>query len=356
MEMRIAVIAPVWIPIPPEGYGGIERMLKLLVDELVELGHEITLFASGGSRTSGQHRIYCVDPPTHHMGETLYDAYHVGQAFGDISKGGFDVVHDNSGFLGPAFARFLPLPVVHTLHGPFTAEVTMFYSAFGDDCFYVAISQSQKNRCAGLNYLGVVYNAVDIEQNRYLGEKEDYLVHISRICEDKGTEIAVRMAKEKGWRLLLGGKIDSGRDREYFELKVRPFVDGEQIVYLGEVGQDEKVRIVSRARAFIFPIQWEEPFGLVMAESLACGTPVLALKRGAAPEVVEHGRTGFLADTLEELCGYQARISELEPEVCRKEAETRFSPRTMAESYLSIYSRAIELFHSRMKLDRLQPV
>jgi len=330
-------------------------MLKLLVDELVELGQEVTLFASGGSRTRGRQCVYCIEPPTYHMGETLYDAYHVGQAFRDISEGGYDVVHDNSGLLGPAFSRLVPLPVVHTLHGPFTAEMIMFYSAFRDSCYYVAISHSQRSRCDSLDYLGVVHNAVDIEQHRYLGEKEDYLVHVSRICEDKGTEQAVRMARDKGWRLMLGGKIDPGRDREYFESRVRPLVDGERITYLGELEQEDKVRLVSRARAFLFPIQWEEPFGLVMAEALACGTPVLALRRGAAPEVVEHGRTGFLADTLEELYSYLDRIDELDPEVCREEATRRFSPRTMAENYLSIYTKAVELHHQRVKLGRVKP-
>lgn len=353
--MRIAIIAPAWIPVPPEGYGGIERVLKLLVDELVERGHDITLFASGLSRTLARQVGYFKEAPTGYIGVTLYDAYHAGQAFRDIVHGGYEVIHDHSGFLGPAFAHLVPLPVVHTLHGPFIPETIMFYSAFRDDCCYVAISRSQMYSCSRLNYVGVVPNAVDIEQHRYLGEKEDYLVYISRICEDKGTENAVRLARDKGWRLLLGGKIDPGRDRDYFESRVRPYVDGKRIVFLGEVLQEEKARIVSRARAFIFPIQWDEPFGLVMAESLACGTPVLALRRGAVPEVVEHGRTGFLANTMEELSHYLDRVDELEPEVCRKEAERKFSPRTMAESYLGIYAKAIELYGAELKGKQVLP-
>ncbi|MBC7230018.1 MAG: glycosyltransferase family 4 protein [Actinobacteria bacterium] len=340
--MRIAMVAPVWIPIPPDGYGGIERVLKLLVDELVDRGEEVTLFAAGDCRTRARQRIVLEHAPTQHMGETLFDALHVGQAYREISAGGFDIVHDHSGFLGPAFAGLLPLPVVHTLHGPFTRDTRLFYENFKNDCWYVAISRKQMDGCPGLNYLGVVPNGVDVEEYRLQGEKDDYLVCVSRICEAKGTENAVRLALKTGHRILLAGKIDPGADREYFETRVKPLLDGERAVYLGEVSQEEKVRLVSRARAFIFPIQWEEPFGLVMAEALACGTPVLATRWGAVPEVVEHGVTGFLADTPEELEPYLERIDEIDPAACRRAAEERFSPRAMADSYLEIYRKALE--------------
>ncbi len=341
--MRIAMIAPVWIPIPPEGYGGIERMLKLLVDELVAMGEEVTLFAAGPSRTRARQRITIEEAPTKHMGETLFDAYHVGKAYRDVAAGEYDIVHDHAGLLGTAFARLLPLPVVHTLHGPFTRDSRTFYEAFKDDCYYVAISSRQMEGCPGLRYLGVVANAVDIEEHRFQAEKEDYLVCVSRICEAKGTEHAVRLALQTGNRILLAGKIDPGRDREYFESRVEPLLDGERADYLGEVSQKEKVRLVAGARAFLFPIQWEEPFGLVMVEAMACGTPVLATRLGAVPEVVEHGVTGFLADSPEELAPYIGRIDELDPLACRLAAEKRFSPRVMAESYLDVYRRALEI-------------
>jgi glycosyltransferase involved in cell wall biosynthesis len=340
--MRIAVIAPPWIPVPPLGYGGIERVLKLLVDELVAQGHEVTLFAAGPCDTEAEVCKFLDEAPTDKMGHTLYDAYHVGQAFREIFRGGFDIVHDHSGFLGPAFAGLLETPLVHTLHGPFLPEIVEFYTAFKDSCFYVAISNNQMMSCPNLNYLGVVHNAVDIEEHRYLGVKEDYLACVSRICEDKGTVNAVRLARGSGMRLVLAGKIDPGRDREYFEKHVFPHVDGDRVIYAGEVSQEEKVRIISRARAFLFPIQWDEPFGLVMAEALACGTPVLATRWGAVPEVVEHGLTGFLADTPEELAPYLKRIDELDPLTCRRRAEERFSPRVMAEGYVELFEQALE--------------
>ena len=348
--MRIAMIAPVWIPIPPEGYGGIERVIALLVDGLTREGHDVTLFAAGPCRTTAGQVTSMQEPPTQHMGETLFDAYHVGQAYRDIAGGEYDVVHDHAGFLGPAFASLIPQPVVHTLHGPFTNDTRMFYEAFKDDCYYVAISQRQRECGPALNYLGVVPNAVDMEEHSYEGVKEDYLVCVSRICEAKGTEQAVLLAMEKGKRILLAGKIDAGSDQEYFDRCIRPHIDGERVVYLGEVSSQEKVRALQRARAFIFPVQWEEPFGLVMVEAMACGTPVLATRWGAVPEVVEHGVTGFLAETPDGLLEFIDRLDELDPLVCRRKAEERFSPEVMAASYLDIYRRALE-----MHADRLQP-
>jgi glycosyltransferase involved in cell wall biosynthesis len=347
--MRIAMIAPVWIPIPPEGYGGIERVIALLVDELVGEGHDVTLFAAGSSRTRAKQVTYMQEPPTLHMGETLFDAYHVGQAYRDIDGGDYDVVHDHAGFLGPAFAGLIHQPVVHTLHGPFTRDTRMFYEAFKKDCYYVAISQRQRECGPDLNYLGVVPNAVDIDEHSYESEKEDYLVYVSRICEAKGAEQAVLLAMEKGQRILLAGKIDAGGDQEYFDRCIRPHVDGERVVYLGEVSTQEKVYILQRARAFLFPIQWEEPFGLVMVEAMACGTPVLATRWGAVPEVVEHGLTGFLADSPTGLLEYFDRLDELNPLACRREAEERFSPEVMAASYLEIYRKAIEMHPTRLR-------
>jgi glycosyltransferase involved in cell wall biosynthesis len=345
--MRVAVIAPAWIPVPPEGYGGIERMLKLLVDELVEMDVDVTLFASGFCRTRAKQVMFHQRAPVEHMGETLHDAYHVGQAFKYIAAEDYDLVNDHSGFLGVAFASLLDVPVVHTLHGPFQTETKMFYSAFANDVFYVAISDYQRSCFPELNYLGTIHNAVDIVEHRPSLEKEDYLVYISRVCEDKGSHHAARIARENGYRLVMAGKIDPGEDTEYFKREVQPLLDGERIVYLGEVTQERKIELLAKARAFLFPIQWEEPFGLVMTESLACGTPVVATRWGSIPEVVTHGKTGFIADELDEIPAYLERLDEIDPRACREEAERRFSPRVMAEQYLKIYEQAIQLYRRR---------
>ncbi len=335
--MKIAVLAPVWIPVPPDGYGGIERVLKLLVDGLVDLGHEVTLYASGDSRTKARQVIFMEDPPTDKIGQTLYDAYHVGEAFREMRKRHFDLVSDHSGFLGVAFAPFLDAPLVHTLHGPFHEPVKRFYRAFNDDAFFIAISECQRSHCPDLNYLGVAPNAVDTELHRPSGKKEDYYVCVGRVCEAKGTHHAVRIARETGVRLKLAGKIDAGKDYTFFQREVQPFLDGDRIVYLGEVSEEEKVELVARARGFLFPIQWEEPFGLVMAESLACGTPVITTHRGAAPEVVEDGKTGFVVRELAEFPRAMRDLDSIDPAVCRTEAEHRFSPHAMALRYVSLF-------------------
>ncbi len=339
--MKIAVIAPVWIPIPPQGYGGIERVLKLLVDGLVELGHAVTLYASGESRTAAAQVIYMEEPPTAMMGQTLYDAYHVGQTFEDIASQDFDLVSDHSGFLGVAFASFLAAPVVHTLHGPFHEPIKRFYRAFNHAAFFIAISDCQRRGCPDLNYLGVAHNAVDTVLHRFQGDKQDFYVCVGRICEAKGTHHAVRIARETGSRLILAGKIDAGPDRAFFESEVKPYLDGERITYLGEISEEEKVTLLGRARGFIFPIQWEEPFGLVMAESLACGTPVITTRWGAAPEVVEDGVTGFVLDDLAEFPRAMRELDRIDPAVCRAEAERRFSPRAMALRYESLFQLAL---------------
>ncbi len=335
------MIAPVWIPVPPDGYGGIERMLKLLVDELVDMGVDVTMYCAGGSNTRAEQVVFFEDAPTEHMGESIYECYHTGHAFKDIKDRDFDLVHDHAGFTGVAFANFLSIPMVHTLHGPFEPQVAHFYNGFARDAHYVTISDFQQKKCPDLNYAGVVYNAVDLEEHQPDGEKEDYLVYLSRVCEAKGTHHAVRIARENGWRLVMAGKIDAGRDMEFFQKEIEPYVDGKNIVWLGEVPQDEKVRMLARARCFLFPIEWEEPFGLVMAEANACGTPVITTRWGAAPEVVEHGVTGFVADSLDEIPGFLKRIDEIDPVTCREEVIRRFSPRSMAQGYLDIYEKVL---------------
>ncbi len=344
--MNIAVLAPVWIPVPPQGYGGIERVLKLLVDELVDQGHAVTLYASGGSHTKARQVCYYETAPTLHMGETLFDAYHVGKAYRDIASSGCDVVSDHSGFLGVAMAPMAGVPVAHTLHGPFHEEIKHFYDAFDSDVSFIAISHHQRRCHSPLNYLGVAHNAIDVAGHPFRARKQDYFVSVGRICESKGTHYAVRTALDTGNRLLLAGKIDAGRDQAFFEREVRPYLS-EEIRYLGEIDERDKLELVAGAKAFLFPIQWEEPFGLVMAESLACGTPVIATRWGAVPEVVEHGKTGFVTQSPEGFPEAMLNLERIKPEVCRAEAERLFSPRTMAQTYARYFETALRAYENR---------
>lgn len=339
--MRIAQLAPPWISVPPAGYGGTERVVQQLCDGLTERGHEVVLYASGDSRTRAELRSIFPAQAPHAMGQTSYDARHVAFAFRDIAADRFDLVHDHSGFLGVAFGRCLPAPIVHTVHGAFNAETYPFYQQFAGAVSYVAISKAQRAMAPpGMKWAGVVYNGIETRDWPFSAEKDDYLFAFGRICKAKGFHLSIEAALRTGRKLVIAGVVqDAGR--EYFESQVRPYIDGEQIIYEGEVNEERWRRLFARARAFLFPITWAEPFGLVMIEALAAGTPVIALRRGSVEEVVEHGKTGFICDSLDDIVAAVARLDEINPHACRRAAEERFAVGRMVAAYEAVYRRVL---------------
>lgn len=344
--MRIAVISPPWIPVPPQGYGGIEWVVHLLSEELVRRGHHVTLFATGDSDSSADLRY--VHPEAHpaRMHDGFLDAMHVGQAFREITdlpeRGEpYDVVHDHTAWLGVAFARQLPVPVVHTIHGAFTEDNRRFYSQFRDHAHLVTVSEYQQRDFPEIGYAGAVPNAVDVASFPYRTHKDDYLLCLGRVARDKGQAVAIEVAREAGIPLVLAGKVDPGDSTDYFQQDVLPHVDGDQVLFKGEVPDSHKRELLAGARGLLFPIQWPEPFGIVMIEAMATGTPVVALHNGAVPEVVEHGETGFICESPKEMVEALSRLEEVSPERCRLEAERRFSPEVMTGRYLEIYERVV---------------
>jgi glycosyltransferase involved in cell wall biosynthesis len=273
------------------------------------------------------------------MGMTMYDAMQVSEAL-RISDD-YDIVHDHSGFLGVAFSHMIKVPVLHTLHGPFTVDTSTFYTHFKDACYFNAISEYQRSCLPILNYVNTVYNGIDIQSYEYSEDKDDYLILVSRVNPNKGTHLAIQVAKELGEKLVLVGKIDP-IDMEYFQTQVEPEIDGEQIVFMGEVGGSEKRELIKRAKCFVFPIQWPEPFGLVMAEAMACGTPVVALRNGSSSEVVVHGKVGYVVDTLNEMVEAVKMVSDIDPRVCRDYVLANFSPEKMADGYEENYRKILE--------------
>jgi glycosyltransferase involved in cell wall biosynthesis len=341
--MRIAQLAPPWIAVPPKGYGGIEWVVEQLCDTLPARGHEVILYATGDSHTSAELRALFAHELPQFMLKSSIEVCHVEFALRDIAAdGGFDLVHDHSGYLVPVLARCLDLPpVLHTVHNSFNDETLPFYGRFARHVAYNAISEYQRSQGPdGMNWVGVVHNALEVEQWPFSAEKDDYLLAFGRVCEAKGFHLSIETARRTGRRLIIAGVVQP-HCADYFRERIEPEVDGEQIVYEGEVSVERKRELFAHAHAFLFPIVWPEPFGLVMIEALATGTPVVALRQGSVPEVLDDGRTGFIRDDLDGFVAAVERVPEIDPRTCRREVEERFSVARMVSDYEAIYERLV---------------
>ena len=339
--MRIAEIAPVWVSVPPPSYGGIELVVSLVADGLVERGHDVTLFASGGSRTTGT-LVSPMEkaPDLADMGTSITDdIIHTLSAY--LQAGEFDVIHDHSGF-GPAFGALLDgrPPVVRTLHGPWSDEARRFHAALDGRVHLVAISQSQASLNADLSYAGVVHNGLDIDAYPYREDKEDYLLFLGRCNPEKGPEVAVEVAKRAGKHLKMVVKRAEPAEIQYWERMVEPRLTGDEEIIL-EVSHAEKVDLLGRARGTLCTIQWPEHFGLVMTESMACGTPVIVPPMGAAPELVVDGVTGFLPTELDDMVDCVSRLEEISPAACRARVADNFTAEVMVSGYEKIFEQVV---------------
>ena len=339
--MRIAILAPPWFAVPPTGYGGIEWIVWLLADGLTERGHDVTLFASGDSRTKAKLSYVYEEAPSELIGRSFPELRHALAAYELAEE--FDVLNDHSGPLAATIAETLKTPVLHTLHGPLTGESGDLYERIGKaapDVGLISISLNQRRPKPDLNWVANCPNALDLSLYPCKPHRGDYLLFLGRMSPDKGAHRAIAVAMETGVPLKIAGKQAEAKERRYFEEYVQPhLVDG--IEYLGEVTHGEKVELLQNARATLFPIEWEEPFGLVMVESMACGTPVIATRHGAVPEVIEHGRSGIIVDQYREMPAALEQADKLEPLECRRYVEERFAPERMVESYLQAYRAAI---------------
>jgi glycosyltransferase involved in cell wall biosynthesis len=337
--MRIALVAPPWFAVPPAGYGGIELIVALLADGLTDLGHDVTLFAGAGSQSKASVVSSSDDlPDPALLGNAVLDTFHAAATYLDIANldvdGRFDVVHDHSGIVGPALGAMLRgrPPVVHTLHGPWTGPTRKLYGLLADHVHLVAISEAQRAANFDIRYAGVVYNGIDLAAYPFVAQKDDFLVYIGRATPDKGPALAIEIARRAGLPLAMVVKRNEPFEIAYWDTVVAPMLNDEVQVFEA-ITHEAKADLLGRARAMVFPIQWPEPFGLVMVEAMACGTPVVACPVGAAPELVEEGVTGFLRTALDELCDVVGLVDQCSPTACRARVEERFSSTAMVASY-----------------------
>jgi glycosyltransferase involved in cell wall biosynthesis len=332
----------VWFPVPPTGYGGIEWVVSLLADGLVEAGHDVTLFASGDSRTLADLAFVYPIAPSADIGRAQVEIHHALGCFERAAE--FDVITDHSGPPAAVIAGAVSTPAVHTVHGPMLGEPGDVYeqvARVAPRTGLISVSMNQRKPHESLPWLANIPNALDFSFYPVQPRRGEYLLFLGRMNPEKGAHRAIAAAVEAGLPLKLAGKCREPAEELYFHEFVEPHLRAGEIEYVGEVTHGEKVELLQDARATLFPIDWEEPFGLVMIESMACGTPVIATRRGSVPEVVEDGVTGIIVDDYLQMSAAIPRADALEPLELRHRAEARFSKERMVGDYVAAFEKAI---------------
>jgi glycosyltransferase involved in cell wall biosynthesis len=337
--MKIAQVAPLWESVPPQLYGGTERVVSYITEELVRQGHEVTLFASGDSHTAADLRPACPHALRLHQGPVNRDAPLIlmqEQAFGAEAQE-FDVIHSHLDFLSFPMSRRCATPVVTTLHGRLDLpELVPIFREYAD-MPVVSISNAQRLPLPDANWQGTVYHGLpDLYPFHPIGGS--YLAYLGRICPEKRPDHAIEIAKRVGIPLRIAAKVDPV-DREYFETTIEPLLDHPLVEYVGEISDAEKCDFLGDAAAVLCTYDWPEPFGIVLIEALACGTPVFAYRRGSIPEIIEDGVTGFICDNLNDMVTKIDRLHTIQRRRCRESFDTHFTAKRMVEDYLAIYER-----------------
>jgi glycosyltransferase involved in cell wall biosynthesis len=344
-NVRILQVAPPWFTVPPSGYGGTESIVALLTDGLVAAGHEVELVASAGSATRGQLRAVYGRPPTALLGDVATELGHVLEVY--LDPGDVDLIHDHSGLVGPALGALAAEgpPVVHTLHGAWSDANRRVYRQLADRVGLVAISHDQaRRRPPGLPLAGVVHNAIAMDDYPLAEASGDHLVWVGRANPEKGPLDAIEVARRLDRPLTMAMKVNEAAEHVYYREVIEPALAGVDVEVRFNVKLPEKARLMGQAACLLFPIRWPEPFGLVLLEAMACGTPVVAYANGAAPEVIAHGRTGYLVDEgdVDGCCEAVEAASALDPRTCRDHVQQRFGPSRMVAGYLAVYEQALQ--------------
>ncbi len=339
--MTIGIVAPPWLPVPPPAYGGTENVLDVLARGLAAAGHRVVLFASGDSTCPVERRWFHPVAVGVGRGGVADEACQVVEAYRALRDIGVDVVHDHT-LAGPLYAYGLGgPPVVTTNHGPFGPELLPVYRAVADRIGIIAISHHQASTAGGLRLAGVVHHGLDVERVPVGAGRGGYALFLGRMHPDKGIDVAISAARAAGMPLRIAAKMSEPAERRYFDDTIAPLLGGD-VTFVGEVDWAGKVALLGDACCLLNPVQWDEPFGMVVAEALACGTPVVASDRGSLPELVDHGRTGFVCPDHDALVTALHAVTALDRAQCRLDAETRYSSQRMVEEHVRIYRRALQ--------------
>lgn len=348
--MKIAQVSPLYESVPPKMYGGTERVVSYLTDELVRQGHEVTLFASGDSKTKASlvkvcdtalRLSQCHDPLAHHI-------IQLQEVMDRINE--FDIVHFHNDYLHFPLSKNCGLPNITTLHGRLDLpDLIPLYRIF-KDMPLVSISNSQRQPIPHAFWLGTVYHGLPHDLYRQGDGQGDYVAFLGRISPEKRVDRAIEIAAKAGVKIKIAAKIDQA-DQAYYKEKIKHLLDQPHVTYIGEIGENEKGELLGNAMALLFPIDWPEPFGMVMIESMACGTPVIACNCGSVPEVIEHGKTGYIVSSMEEAVHSLREIEKIDRSTCRSIFEKNFSAERMAKDYLALYRKAIDLKNTIGSLD-----
>ena len=337
--MKIAQIAPLWESVPPKLYGGTERVVSYITEELVRQGHDVTLYASGDSQTSAELRPACPEALRLLSGPFNRDAPLVvmqEQAFGRDAHE-FDIIHSHLDFLSFPIGRRCATPVLTTMHGRLDLpELVPVFREYADMPI-ISISDAQRTPLPDANWQGTVYHGLP-DLYPFQPAAGSYLAFLGRICPEKRPDHAIEIAKRVGMPLRIAAKVDPV-DRDYFETQIEPLLDHPLVEYLGEISDAEKRDFLGDAAAVLCTYDWPEPFGIVLIEALACGTPVLAYRRGSIPEIIEDGVTGFICDSLSDMVAAIDRLPQIQRRRCRDSFEARFTVQRMAEDYLALYEQ-----------------
>ena len=337
-KMRIAVIAPPWAPVPPAGYGGIEVVVDRLAVGFQKAGHDVLLCATGDSTCPVPRHSVLEEAEKDRIGAVVPELRHVIHSYEAVQD--FDIVHDHT-VVGPVYAERYPhLPVVTTIHGPFNEELADLYARIGHRVPIIAISHAQGRPAPHVPIAAVIHHGLDVEDFPLGTGEGGYCLFLGRMSADKGAHRASEVAFKAGLPLIMAAKMREPWEHEYHAINVQPYLN-ENIQYVGEVGPERKMELLANARCLLMPIRWNEPFGMVMIEALACGTPVLAYPEGAAPEIVDDGRTGFLCQDEADMVQALGRLEQIDRTECRAAVERSFSSERMVAEHIELFERVL---------------